>query len=490
MIIENSNQMKTLLKIVFLFLLHISFYLNADAQKPITWQKIFGLDSLVLGKCGIQTSDGGYAILGSWDPISAYPHWTRVLKLDKFGNLVWTRNYRVATYYSMIEDSDSGFVLIGYGGIGNGAALFKINSNGDSILYKTYGGLSIIDFRKIKKYYDGGFILTGRDRNGLGYIERLDSNYNSIWANTYSSINYESLYTRDIAFDKNNNIAISLIGYISQISDGGLLKLTPDGNQYLMKFDVTPLVSDNYNGILPINGKYAVSGGADFPSDSVSSIYCLLDTNGNLILRKYYYHSASYYSRFPFLTYASGNYFVLGGYSYEIKGHRKMGLRKIDYSGNIIWTRVINDALSISTPANINWTLDNGYLLTGNYENVPADAYCIYVIKTDSNAFAEPVGISNQFVQTPNKFILHSVFPNPFNGSSKIRYEIMQYDNYKMEIFNVNGKSIALVFDEKLNPGIYEKSLGSYFTDLSSSIYFISLENDKQVLTRKLLFLK
>ena len=139
--------MKTLLKIFFLILLTISLYTNADAQKPVTWQKVFGLDSLIQGTYGIQTSDGGYAILARWSPSSIYRGWIRVLKLDKHGNLIWTKNYLVQTFNAMIEDSDSGFVLIGRGGAGNGAALFKINSNGDSILYKTYGGPSIMEFR-------------------------------------------------------------------------------------------------------------------------------------------------------------------------------------------------------------------------------------------------------------------------------------------------------------------------------------------------------
>jgi len=407
--------MKQLFIFIFITVGLVLSNLEIKAQ-PTTWQRVFGLDSNAQGNYGIQTSDGGFLILSRWDPISAYPNLTRVTKLSQFGNLIWTRNYFVSTYDSMIEDNDSNYLLIGSGGLG-GAGLLKINSNGDSILYKTYGGPSVSYFKFIKRYYDGGYIMTGQGSNGLkifGYVVRADNKLNMVWAKNFNDSNYEDLYMRKFIFDPNNNIVVPITGFDTQkgLTDGGILKLTPDGNSYLKQFYKTFPVRDRIGEILLTNdNKYIISGGARYMTDSISSLICLVDTNGTLLFRKYYYDSPYYLN---LLAYASENNYVMGGY-YK----KKMSLRKIDEAGNIIWTRSINDAITVSGPNDMIQTSDKGYLLTGVFINVPLDRYSIYVIKCDSNAHAKPIGITNQHIQIPDQFILYSPYPNPLIAAQR-----------------------------------------------------------------------
>jgi len=59
-----------------------------------------------------------------------------------------------------------------------------------------------------------------------------------------------------------------------------------------------------------------------------------------------------------------------------------------------------------------------------------------------------------------------------------------------MEIYDINGKLMSVVFNENLEPGLYESNLGDYFTSLSSSIYFIRLRNDLIMSSKRVILLK
>ena len=474
------------LKIFFFSLaILISNSICSIAQSE-TWQRVFGLDSNVQGFYGLQTNDGGFLILGQWSPESAFPNQTRVIRLDQFGNLIWMKNHLVQTKNSVIQDSDSTFILIGYGGL-SGGGLFKINYQGDSILYREYGGGSIERFNSIKEYYDGGFIISGEKSNGLnskGYVLRLNEDLNVMWENAYYDSSYNSTSLGgEFVFDSNNNIAIPCGGYSVEtgLGDGGLLKLNPDGNLYLKKFYITS-VRDGFEYIKIIGDKYALGGLAS----PVITYYALIDTNGSLISSRYYNDARAVYR---LLTNSSSNELAFGGYD-EDNSQTKMGIRKIDFMGNIIWTRKISNALHISAPWATITTSDHGYLLTGIYEDSITHMFSLYVVKCDSSANTKPISISNQDLTVPDKFVLHHPFPNPFNGNVKIKYELFQKKIYSMSIYDITGKLISSVFNEIKNPGFYEIDLGEYFITSPSSVYFINLISNTDILTRKIIYVK
>ena len=74
----------------------------------------------------------------------------------------------------------------------------------------------------------------------------------------------------------------------------------------------------------------------------------------------------------------------------------------------------------------------------------------------------------------PNDYKLFNNYPNPFNPSTKI--------------YNSLGQVIAVIVNEFLSGGIYEKE----FKDgkLSSGIYFYSLIVDNKIITKKMMLLK
>jgi hypothetical protein len=70
----------------------------------------------------------------------------------------------------------------------------------------------------------------------------------------------------------------------------------------------------------------------------------------------------------------------------------------------------------------------------------------------------------------PEVYALHQNFPNPFNPSTQIRFDIPQEANVLLELFNVLGQRVAVLVDEHRSAGYYTEQLDA--GHLASGIYF------------------
>jgi len=87
-------------------------------------------------------------------------------------------------------------------------------------------------------------------------------------------------------------------------------------------------------------------------------------------------------------------------------------------------------------------------------------------------------------------FILYQNFPNPFNSSTKIKFEIKETSsqNVRLEIFDSIGRLKQILVNESLKPGNYEVEFNS--SDLSSGIYFYKLSTQNFSETKAMILLK
>ena len=89
----------------------------------------------------------------------------------------------------------------------------------------------------------------------------------------------------------------------------------------------------------------------------------------------------------------------------------------------------------------------------------------------------------------PENFKLYQNYPNPFNSVSSIKYQVLKSSNMKLIVFNILGKEVVTLVNEKQTPGIYEVHFDG--VNLSTGIYFYSLlVNGKIIDTKKLVLLK
>ena len=88
----------------------------------------------------------------------------------------------------------------------------------------------------------------------------------------------------------------------------------------------------------------------------------------------------------------------------------------------------------------------------------------------------------------PEGFSLYQNYPNPFNPKTNIRFDLRKSSHIKLIVYDILGREIATLVDEKLSVGSYEVDWdGSNF---SSGVYFYKLVTDGFVDVRKMVLLK
>lgn len=88
----------------------------------------------------------------------------------------------------------------------------------------------------------------------------------------------------------------------------------------------------------------------------------------------------------------------------------------------------------------------------------------------------------------PDKYELHSNFPNPFNPSTSIKFDIPSNTFAKLVIYDVMGREVKILVNEKLSPGTYQTSFEG--SSLNSGVYFYRLITDGFSETKRMLLIK
>jgi N-acetylneuraminic acid mutarotase len=77
-------------------------------------------------------------------------------------------------------------------------------------------------------------------------------------------------------------------------------------------------------------------------------------------------------------------------------------------------------------------------------------------------------GVTNSSVP-PKEFVLEQNYPNPFNPTTGIRYQVSGTSEVRLVVYDVLGREVETLVDEKRNAGTYQVTFDG--TGLSSGIY-------------------
>ncbi|MBI1803868.1 MAG: T9SS type A sorting domain-containing protein [Ignavibacteriae bacterium] len=122
--------------------------------------------------------------------------------------------------------------------------------------------------------------------------------------------------------------------------------------------------------------------------------------------------------------------------------------------------------------------LSNGFLPTAGVctslvidtlnNRMYAGAVGIYILDT------LVTGVANEAEQLPRGFMLYQNFPNPFNPTTSIEFDLSQQSTVTLEVFGVLGKRIAmLVNEDRRMAGRYRQEWNA--NNSASGIYFCRL---------------
>lgn len=88
----------------------------------------------------------------------------------------------------------------------------------------------------------------------------------------------------------------------------------------------------------------------------------------------------------------------------------------------------------------------------------------------------------------PTGFALLQNYPNPFNPETRIKFQISFSNDVSLKVFDVLGRGVKTLVNERLQPGSYETAFDG--NGLASGVYLYRLQAGGVVETKKLLLLR
>jgi len=317
--------------------------IKLDSQGNIIWSKTFGGDQSILLNPVLQTSDGYYILGGNIVYSDSNTTDLLLIKLDSQGNIIWSKTFggdQKDVLFSVLQTPDGGYIAAGYTksfGAGNhDFLLIKLDSQGNIIWSKTFGGDQNDFLTSLQQTLDGGYIIGGISRsfNSKHHFDTLlikvDSQGNIIWSKT---------------FEKGGTIIL-----LKQTNDGGCL--------------VSGIISsfkDN-NGSIILNLPFLMK----------------LDSEGKIIWEKQYQIETEVFIP-SFIEKTNDGGYILGGLT-----EKNISLFiKTDFQGDVIWARMFGGD-EFDDLETIIQTSDGGYVLGGSAQLLNSDNFDCLMIKMNS----------------------------------------------------------------------------------------------------------
>ncbi len=179
---------------------------------------------------------------------------------------------------------------------------------------------------------------------------------------------------------------------------------------------------------------------------------------------------------------------ITGGYVYrgknvpELKGRYIFG----DFGSKRVWALQFDG----NNPASTTQITTAGGLITSFGVDEEQE---LYLVSFDGNIYRFiPTITSVNDKKLPTDFRLYQNYPNPFNPTTNIEYEIANPQFVSLKIYDLNGKEIATLVNEKKVAGRYNVEFRSenLHKQISSGIYFYKLTAGSFSQTRKMILLK
>lgn len=385
--------------------------------------------------------------------------------------------------------------------------LIKLNNEGNILWQKVYGGSDSETGSAIIELSDKSILIAGNSSSNIsctksvasrGYSDywliKVDSIGNVLWDRTYGGIGFEFL--RNIVVNTNGNIFLSgtssssISGEKTEdnfgVEDIWIVKLDVYGNLIWDKTiggsddDAIGFVALKDNYLYVLSTSFSNPSGTKTANNKGVCDYWLtkLDTDGIIIWDKTY--GGSNYDIAESITFTSNNQILLSGGSWsgisddktEVnKGIYDYWLLNIDTAGNINWQKTIggSDYDQLIKTVEVS---PNNYMLAGySKSNMSGD-------KTDNSRGLEDFWVVSLDVITGITKVINQsnsfIYPNPCSNIINIKTN-EGYKNSIITISDITGRQITTKLIEntntKLDISMFERG-----------IYFYSILSNQQVI--------
>lgn len=452
----------------------------------IAFQKIIGNSNSTYARDVIQVIDTGYVIAGSSTGYGDHSANAFLMKLDSLGNFLWTKTYggtNIEGAKQVLENTDGTMMLIGHtNSFGNGGYdiyLVKTDSDGNLIWEKTFGGNDWDFGYSIAPILTGGYIITGEtysfgNGNNDAFLLRLDSNGDSLWMKTYGgaetdvSMSVIQTDTNVLYFAGKTN-SKGLGGF-----DAWIVKTDSSGN-ILRDTTYGSIADDDIQAIREFDNStdiWVIGSTDSIYSSELTEMYVMrTDSSGMMSWFRLYggpnmEHGYDIAEEFDNRIILAGetNSYGYGQYDFYIS-----------YADNAAyWYDGVNFGSSdVESCRAISVTSDNGYIVVGETNQGPGITN-ILVSKVGPLHTVNSVVTTYFDITEVVEFSFgsgdFSIFPNPSSGMISISNPD-NIDFRSLQIMDLQGRCVKSVLDP-VNQASFSLS------DLENGYYFLILEHE------------
>jgi len=461
---------------------------DATLQASGGWSHHYGGQYADYGY-GVQaTRDGGFILVGrSYLSYSGNSE-LYLIRTDAVGDTLWTRKFGYAgtsdeTGLCVLEMSSGGFMAGGTTTYFGGYDVFLVGTNaaGDELYRQNYGGAFADQVTTLGWDHDGHVLALGSSGSFSAandadlYLLKLKADGDTLWTATWGAMTGESgqglLCTSDLGYLLVGDVSFN----ITAKNDVLAMKLGPN---------LTP-VSENRNGLtLSLNDMQTaediltVGGGLAAAAQSIVGVTVVIDTlihtavsDLTLVL------SHGGVSDTLFTAYGAGGADFINT-SLHDGGSVSIGTAAPSFTGFYRPYQPLN-AFAGMDPAG-DWTLSIYDGVAGNTGTLRSWGLRFTLDVAVSIDPDDPI--------VPSSVHLTQNYPNPFNPDTRIAFDLTQASWVKLTVFDLLGRSVATLVDDRLGAGHYEVEWSA--ADHPSGVYFYRLTAGDVREVKKMLLLK
>jgi len=427
---------------------------TSNTAPSVQWKRTYGgigEEKICGWRSVVETSDSGYALVGTTTSLGAGNQDFWLVKTDVSGNVQWNKTYGRLyddVAYSAIQTSDGGYALTGPSWNQTRGAhdlfLVKTDANGNMQWNLTYipdssgGSLDWGHPYSVIQTTDGGYILSGSVRHHPlhptgdwdGWLVKTDANGKVEWDRPYGGGSDEGAHEVLQTSDGGYIFVGTTLSYGAGSGDAWLVKTDDKGNQQWFKTFGGSNWDDGWSISKTLDGGYIIGGVTrSFGAGNYDFWLIKTDANGNQQWAKTYGGINEDYSWSVVKTDDGG--YALAGYTKSLgAGGSDFWIVKTDSSGNMEWNEIYGGTKDDQAYSIIQ-TSDRGYAVAGYTYSFGAGSSDFWLIK-----LAISVSITS-----------FSISPNPFspNGdgvkdTTTIKATFTTTVNWLLQIKNGAGK--------------------------------------------------
>jgi len=460
--------------------------------QSLVWQNAYGGPNDDAGYAISITHDSSFIVAGYTTSFGAGAGDVFLLKINSNGDTLWTRTFGGSSTdvgWSVDATTDRGFIIAGetqsFGYGGSDIYVIRTDSVGNILWSRTFGGTRDDAGRAIKQTSDGGYIIAGHinDSAGVGgsvFVLRLSPQGDSLWSRAImpqgSSKAFSVVQTLDGGYVVAGSVVFGLpVGYIVRLNQSGdsLWSRTISGGDGASLSEVQ-LTSD---------GGFVTVGSSAFPYWYLT--VTKWTSQGTMQWSRLYPSPLSPPSDARgrgIKQLADGGYIVCGIAS-TFTPTSKVFVLRLTSQGDTLWTKVfgtgnLNHGNSIVAPQTTE------YLIAGSTTSFGSGGFDVYVLRLSTitgvqDDSGEPVPTSSHLRQN---------YPNPFNSSTVIEFALPKRVFVDLRVFDVLGREIAILVHGERLAGSHR--IQWHAGNLPSGLYLCKLRAGEFLQTRKILLLR